>query len=198
MHLVAIIASMSMTKMAAPSLSDYRNFHGMHIGVPAARRCVQSFQRGTIIFSPATYIDSMATTFPDSGTSPYEVHSLTLTKYYFLVLSTLTGLSTLLGLTDVMDATECTGTDAKALDHPLHPSPPLLAYLERRCGGAVTLARRFEYRFRLVGLQVIMLHYRSDDGRLHLVEVYKSAMHLLWPWLGLMAAVLATVFRVLL
>ena len=119
-------------------------------------------------------------------------------NYYLLVLGTLTGLSTFLRLTEVVDASEV--QDAiKVHKHPLHPAPAVLAYLERRCGSPCKIVRRFEYRFRLVGLHVIMLHFKSDDGRLHLVEVYKTKkLMALLPTALLLVGVLVAVAAVLL
>jgi hypothetical protein len=180
---VVVAVLFTPTKAASllqPTLRDFQNFHAMHIGVAAAQRCVQSFQGGTIIFAPSSYRRNMDTSFPKTGLSRFEVGQLTTLKYYLLVLGTLTGCSTILGLTDVVQATDsCHPRDAAPLVHPLHPREPVLEYLERRCGTKVSLARRFEYRFRLVGLHVVMLHYRSLDGQLHLVEIYEAAHRLL-------------------
>ena len=107
-----------------PSLVDYTRFHGMHIGLRAARRCIESFDAGVILFAPSEYALDPATAFPTTTLSPYEVQTLRLIDYYLLVAVTLTGLSTLLGLTDTVDARE--GADGLDLDpvvleHPLHP-----------------------------------------------------------------------------
>ena len=156
----------------------------MHIGIPAARRCINSFQEGVLIFAPLSYTKDPAVSFPDNGTSPYEVRKLTMLAYYSLVLCSLTGLCTILGQTRLVDAREggTLTTDRAALQHRLHPTEPLSSYLVRRVGSPVSLLRRFEYRFRLVGLHVIMLHYFSEaDRRLHLVEVYEGPHErLLW------------------
>ena len=115
--------------------------------------------------------------------SRYEVANLTVLKYYLLVLASITGLSTLLGLTQIIDAREGLEPEEAALaeSHALHPSAPILDYVARRAGGPITLVRRFEYHFKLTDLRVVMLHYSSSGdaatGRapaLHLVEVYDT------------------------
>ena len=68
-----------------------------------ARRCVAAF-KDTIVFAPSSYTDE---DFPARvGDSPYEVKRLTTFGYWLLVLVSLTGLSTLLGFTDTLDARE--------------------------------------------------------------------------------------------
>ena len=72
-----------------------------------ARRCVAAFQN-TIVFAPASYTDE---DFPARvGDSPYEVKRLTTFGYWLLVLASLTGLSTLLGFTDTLDARDVTSS----------------------------------------------------------------------------------------
>ena len=206
LSLFATSASMIAGRQAKPppaagSMADFTRFHGMHCGIQTAQRCVSSFN-GVIIFSPSSYTMDSTSSFPMDSTSsfpnaedvsPFEVRrKLTVARYYLLVLCTLTGLSTLIGLTKTIDASE--GSAAQAVTHPLHPDAQMLKYLERRAGAPVRLVRRFEFRFRLVGLHVVMLHYLSDsDGRLHLVEVYEAggALRLAAPWFLLFGVSLA-------
>ena len=181
---------------AAPSLSDYTRFHGMHIGPAAAQSCVQSFADGVILFAPSS---STADDFPLDGRSRYEVSNLTTIKYYLLVLATLTGLCTIVGRTDIVDARDKSADLALQQSHSLHPSAAMLSYVTRRVGTAVTAMRRFEYNFRLVGLSVVMCHYKTADDRLHLIEVYESRYRLLIPAVvAAFAAVLAWASRVIL
>ena len=176
--LIAMHMAVASGGTVLPTLAEYTRFHGMHIGPAAARRCVASFSNGAIIFAPSTYDAAKDFSAEDDVRSPYEVPLLTLGKYYALVLATLTGLSTMLGLTEILDARE--DLDGVPLaPHPLYPGPAILAYVARRVGAPLVAVRRFEYRFRLVGLRVVMLHYRTaKDERLHLIEVYESRLPL--------------------
>ena len=173
---------------AALGASAFSAFHGMLCGPAIAARCVDSFN-GTILFMPSTYE-------PDKFRNhrerlPHEVKSLTLLKYYALVLFSLTGLCSMLRQTETLDANE----DAAALaasddcganrDHPLRVHPIVIHALASRHGSA-QLVRRFEYRFRLLGLHVCMYHFRgrvdgSQQDSLSLVEVYKFGWREMWP-----------------
>jgi hypothetical protein len=177
-------------RLLQPALgaSAYSAFHGMLCGPATAARCVDSFN-GTILFMPSTYE-------PDKFRNhrerlPHEVKSLTLLKYYALVLFSLTGLCSMLRQTETLDANE----DAAALaasddcganrDHPLRVHPIVIHALASRHGSA-QLVRRFEYRFRLLGLHVCMYHFRgrvdgSQQDSLSLVEVYKFGWREMWP-----------------
>ena len=190
--------------MRAPLLCDYRRFHGMFCGVDAARRCVASFD-GTILFMPATY-DPVA--FVDATTKagplPFEVQRLTTAKYYLLVLGSLTGLCTLLGLTRTVDASEGLGV-VQPKAHSLAVHPAVIESLKRRANAAADalLVRRFEFRFRLIGLSVAMHHYlTTEEGgatRLNLVEVYAFDRKLCLAAAWAIAAILLDVLlRVLL
>ena len=172
--------------------SAYSAFHGMLCGPAIAARCVDSFN-GTILFMPSTYE-------PDKFRNhrerlPHEVKSLTLLKYYALVLFSLTGLCSMLRQTETLDANE----DAAALaasddcganrDHPLRVHPIVIHALASRHGSA-QLVRRFEYRFRLLGLHVCMYHFRgrvdgSQQDSLSLVEVFKFGWREMWPMVWL-------------
>ena len=163
-----------------PTLAEFERFHAMLPRPGVARRCVAAFQN-TIVFAPASYTD--ADDFPAHGDSRYEVKRLTVFAYWLLVLASFTGLSTLLGRTDVLDAREVDVINEREVDdvlppHALHPSEAMMAYVRRKAGERVRPCRRFEFNFRLAGLAVVMLHFRGETtGRLHLVEIYHSR----WP-----------------
>ena len=162
-----------------PTLAEFERFHAMLPRPGVARRCVAAFQN-TIVFAPASYTDA---DFPAHGDSRYEVKRLTVFAYWLLVLASFTGLSTLLGRTDTLDARNVDVINEKEVDdvlppHGLHPSEAMMAYVRRKAGERVRPCRRFEFDFRLAGLAVVMLHFRGETtGRLHLVEIYHSR----WP-----------------
>jgi len=83
------------------SLLIYGRFHGMIIGPVAAKRCIESFT-GRVLSLPSTYLHN-SDAFPARGISPWDT-PLSLSKYYFEALLSLTGLSTLLCLTDIVEA----------------------------------------------------------------------------------------------
>ena len=163
-----------------PTLAEFERFHAMLPRPGVARRCVAAFQN-TIVFAPASYTD--AEDFPAHGDSRYEVKRLTVFAYWLLVLASLTGLSTMLGCTDTVDARVVDVINEQEVDdvlppHGLHPSEAMMAYVRRKAGERVRPCRRFEFNFRLAGLAVVMLHFRGETtGRLHLVEIY----HTRWP-----------------
>ena len=163
-----------------PTLAEFERFHAMLPRPGVARRCVAAFQN-TIVFAPASYTD--ADDFPAHGDSRYEVKRLTVFAYWLLVLASFTGLSTMLGCTDVIDAREAEIINEQEVDdvlppHGLHPSEAMMAYVRRKAGERMRPCRRFEFNFRLAGLAVVMLHFRGETtGRLHLVEIYHSR----WP-----------------
>ena len=163
-----------------PTLAEFERFHAMLPRPGVARRCVAAFQN-TIVFAPASYTD--AEDFPAHGDSRYEVKRLTVFAYWLLVLASFTGLSTLLGHTDTLDARAVDVINEREVDdvlppHGLHPSEAMMAYVRRKAGERVRPCRRFEFNFRLAGLAVVMLHFRGETtGRLHLVEIY----HARWP-----------------
>ena len=163
-----------------PTLAEFERFHAMLPRPGVARRCVAAFQN-TIVFAPASYTD--ADDFPAHGDSRYEVKRLTVFAYWLLVLASFTGLSTLLGCTDTIDARAVDVINEREVDdvlppHGLHPSEAMMSYVRRKAGERVRPCRRFEFNFRLAGLAVVMLHFRGETtGRLHLVEIYHSR----WP-----------------
>ena len=162
-----------------PTLAEFERFHAMLPRPGVARRCVAAFQN-TIVFAPASYTDA---DFPSHGDSRYEVKRLTVLAYWLLVLASLTGLSTMLGCTDTVDARAVDVINEREVDdvlppHGLHPSEAMMAYVRRKAGERVRPCRRFEFNFRLACLSVVMLHFRGETtGRLHLVEIYHSR----WP-----------------
>lgn len=153
----------------APTLKEYTAFHGMFIGPASAQRCIDSFT-GKILFMPSCYSPSDDFPPPKSDYfSPWEVESLDLRKYYLLVLASLTGLSTLIGLTRCVDSREDDNlaSEGPSLTSRVHPSlavdDAILRYLVQEDQGAtVRLVRRFEYNFMLPmrSLPLLMLPRR--------------------------------------
>eukprot|EP00977_Amphora_coffeiformis_P006559 scaffold1404_cov166-Amphora_coffeaeformis.AAC.26 len=160
---------------AAPaSLEDFRNFHGMLCRPFTARRCIQAFSDSTVLFMPHDYENSPSLEIYDSSRP-----AMNLMSYYGLVLISLTGLWTLLGRTKFLVGRE---ENHKAFSTPLSAEtnpdlvvqPKVLDYLRDRNPKSTEFAlkRQFEYDFTGL-LSVIMLHISCDQGKLHLVEVYK-------------------------
>jgi hypothetical protein len=172
------------------TLSDYTHFHGMLCRPATASRCINSFAGGTILFMPSTYTASILRQF---DYSPNGV--LTLFSYYLLVLLSLTGLSTLLRLTDFRVAMQMNDGSQREEALPVELTSTynenlrveqfVLDYCKKHTGAnKLYLKRRFEYQFGVVGLDVVMLHFECDKNKLHLVEVYQFK-HWLWQdWLA--------------
>ena len=166
----------------------YHQFHGMLCGPSAAAACVQSFD-GTIVFAPSTYdAEDFRAATQNNLPLPFEVQSLTVLKYYLLVLFSITGLCSLLRQTQTMQASDTIASGGKIAEppasHPLAVHPLVVDSIVSRHGirgdgSSVRLVRRYEFRFRLIGLWVAMHHYCARDASgketLSLVEVYKAA-----------------------
>ena len=137
---------------------------------------------------PAHYKQRVQQLFGDPEKQcKYEAKNLSLLGYYLLVLFSCTGLSTLLGLTETLDASETSDAPTPEVD------PLVLSYLGR--GKPIHLVRRFCYNFRLPGIHVVMLHY-ACDGQLHLVEVFEWRRGwLFWLAVTFLAAVAMLVAR---
>ena len=175
------------------SCSEYHRFHGMLIGPAGARRCIESFN-GTILFMPASCNQSA---FEVSAERlPYEVTTLTMAKYYLLVIASFTGLCSLLRQTETLAAGNV-ADDSSALpcNGKLKVNAQTLECLAHRAGGgAVRLVRKFEFRFRLIGLCVAMYHFSTGllsfgEERLSLVEVYDLDWKVCGAWAWAVALV---------
>jgi hypothetical protein len=160
----------------AASLQDYVNFHGMMCHPTTAQRCVESFD-GKIVFAPTGYSESTLPMF-EYRVDDSALLSLDIYTYYFLVVASLTGLSTLCRQTRFLAADEKEEIlSAKepfvSTFHPeLRVEPFVWNYISPS-EEKILLKRRFEYEFQgLVPIKVIMLHLMCED-RLHLVEVYQ-------------------------
>lgn len=95
----------SLTK-GMPSLSDYTAFHGMLCRPDAARRCLESFQNGVVLFADQQIYDSIneenaPISDSDFGISPFPLNVWT---YYLLVLASLTGFCSVMRRTRVVQA----------------------------------------------------------------------------------------------
>lgn len=142
------------------SIQDYTDFHGMFIRSSRAARCIDALN-GVILFMPQTY--------REKGLAFYEVKHLNLIKYYFLVIPSTTGLSTMLGFTKFIEAKEnlLGGVESPEI------TPDILDYIHEQAQCEVNdlkIVRRFHYKFKIPGIDVKMFHV--DDGhKLHLVEI---------------------------
>ena len=184
-------------RVAAASLQDFVNFHGMLCRPSTARHCVNEFRGGTVLFMPNDYgTVSPTTTNLESRIRSYDCSlSLTTSSYYALVLVTFTGLMTCLGLTKFLVGREKRETIASsnrrvtAESNPdLVIQPGVFDYIAKAQGlsSATTnffVKRRFEYNFGGL-LSVMMIHLghelkessdvvSSGDSQTHLVEVYR-------------------------
>uniref|UniRef100_A0A7S4MYQ3 Uncharacterized protein n=1 Tax=Odontella aurita TaxID=265563 RepID=A0A7S4MYQ3_9STRA len=165
-----------------PTLDEYRAFHSMVCPPHVARRCVHSIvgSGGVFLFGTPGAHERGRTDFSSwSG----------MWSYYLLVLCTLTGLSTLLGLTDEVDAREFSqGDETSSLTEDLAKwfrsernesvavSKREIEYCRRaalrdigdvgneKCEEIprIKLRRRFEYDFHLIGANVIMVHFTTS------------------------------------
>jgi len=164
----------SFSAAPTPSLEDFRNFHGMLCGPITARRCIQAFANSTVLFMPHDYESVPSLQIYDSSRP-----AMNLVSYYGLVLISFTGLWTLLGRTKFLVGRE---ENRKAISTPLaaetNPDlvvhPRVVDYLQNMNPRSTEFAleRRFEYDFTGL-LSVVMLHISCNQGKLHLVEVYK-------------------------
>jgi len=166
------------------SLLIYGRFHGMIIGPVAAKRCIESFT-GRVLSLPSTYLHN-SDAFPARGLSPWDT-PLSLSKYYFEALFSLTGLSTLLCLTDIVEACDLDDLDShrspshflkSAIVPELEVDSRVLQYLAnhsadnrgtmsnraRVSAHSVKLVRKFEFLFRLSGTRAVILHFKSVTG----------------------------------
>jgi hypothetical protein len=159
----------------ATSLQDYINFHGMLCHPKTAQRCIQSFD-GRIVFAPTGYSESTLPMFNYRGGS--SLLRLNIFTYYLLVLTSLTGLATLLRQTRFLaaDEKEETLSTKEPFVSSFHPElrvEPFVWNYIAPSEESITLQRRFEYEFEgFVPIKVLMLHIMCKD-RLHLVEVYQ-------------------------
>lgn len=170
-------------------LKDYESFHSMMATPSQAKKCIDSFvqHKGCVLFMPSSHRDDEIHLYNASH------GMLHLVSYYALVLFSLTGISTLLRMTkiiDVQDYTESGGLSVWKEDKPITETKSIentevyarecvLNYVENHVkkynlkdsnknhqGGKISLKlqRRFEYNFRLCGgLNVIMLHLSSSE-----------------------------------
>ena len=98
--------------VASPSLAEYRAYHAMFAMPGVVRRCNASFT-GVVLFMPLSSVlggtaaaAARTAEAAPGAPAPFEVVGLSVATYYLLVLLSLTGLSTLLGCTRVIEARE--------------------------------------------------------------------------------------------
>ena len=135
-----------------------------------ADRCVKAF-KGIILFMPSNY--------KEHGIAHYRVPNLNVVIYYFLVLWSFTGLSTLLQMTDCIETSEDL---TNGLESP-EITEDIVTYINQESAGdqvmkkqQLKVIRRYSFNFRLPGIRVKMFHLQSSDktmDQLHLVEIYE-------------------------
>lgn len=158
------------------SLQDYANFHGMLCHPKTAQRCIQTFD-GKIVFAPTGYSESTLPMFDYEGDSS-SILRLNMFTYYFLVMTSVTGLATLFRQTRFLaaDEKEETLSTTEPFVSSFHPELKVEPFVWKYIAPSeesITLQRRFEYEFKgFVPIKVLMLHIMCKD-RLHLVEVYQ-------------------------
>jgi len=178
------------------------NFHGMLCYPSTAKKCMDAFD-GTILFMPSDYTPNTLSEFDCSAKGV-----LTPLTYYLLVLGSLTGLSTALGMTNFIMAKEfppaaaseeVKSTVGSKINSALRVEPFVLEYCKNHTeSNAMYLKRHFEYDFKLVGLHVIMLHFLCDQDKLHLVEVYQFNNRILRSYVAPFCMSVTRTFRDLL
>lgn len=162
-----------------PTLANFQNFHGMLIRPTIAKKCIDVFRNGKILFMPSNR---------EKGLQHFEVKGLDSLMYYGFVFYSFTGLSTLLGLTDFIESKE----DFQGLK-----CPEITEEITNYIGGKLKIVRRFEYNFRLPAIRVKMYHLTDENFEaLHLVEIYEGSMrHLSSVFFTLVAAATILSFR---
>lgn len=188
------------TESKGAGLKDYINMHGMLCRPSTARRTLNSFT-GCVMFLPHDYSrDAQAL-------SPGEFHGFVLLQYYILCFFSFTTLATIFNQTEFLVGREetlptSTGrfTASKQAfvaehDDSLRVDPCVFEYIQQQTNSkSFELKRRFEYRFGgFAKLSVVMFHFVSDNGLLHLVEVYRienaliryivTKLLTLWKWM---------------
>lgn len=125
----------------------------------------------------------MPSNYALKGIAAYEVSKLNILTYYGLVLSSFTGISTMVGATKFLEA-------AEDLDNGLNEKCPeinneIKSYLNME--GNCRVVRLFEYNFLLPAIHVKMFHLMGNDGKLSLVEIYSAdhRMYTIWMCLGM-------------
>ena len=158
------------------SLDDFRSFHGMRCSPLKARRCIHSFN-GKILFQPVGYQEQQ------HSLEAYDYSQgflrLNLFSYYFLVLASFTGWSSLTGRTKYLDVVEenRTFSTEESLSSHAHPelvaTPRVWKYISAEALELVLL-RRFEYAFGgWAQAKVVMFHIWDPRlEKLSLVEVF--------------------------
>ena len=171
-----------------PSIDEYHAYHSMLCSSSTAKRCGDSFQQsgGTITFVPSGQALPIAHYVCANKNGNFIVFA-----YYLMVLCSLTGLSTLLGMTEFISHESIEINDQAAivmandnssnvkqrmilsphLRSKLNPSIAVsldtLRYIAEHSKinnlSECRIVRKFEYNFQLVGLNVIMLHLTSPS-----------------------------------
>ena len=160
-----------MEQNKVPSLNDYQRFHGMFCGVATTQRVLQSFNGSALFASVNDYANDRK-----AIEEYYYSHPpvrLNMFIYYLLVLVSLTGISTAVGLTRwhvALDEGENEGaglvmtkgitpTIASKSNPSLKIPTKVIEYLiSRNNASQIKLIRRFEVDFAQY-LSVVMFHF---------------------------------------
>jgi len=94
-----------------PSLEDYKAFHGMLCAPKDARRCIQSFEGGAILFASQEDYGIAIAGNKSFSNFDFNGNTLNIWTYYLLVIFSLTGLCSVLRRTKVIEAVEYNDSD---------------------------------------------------------------------------------------
>ena len=153
-------------------LQRFNNFHGMLCSPRTAQRCITALT-GNILFMPSNY--------KVKGIRHYLVTDLNIWTYYGLVFASLTGLSTLLGLTRTIKVEENLNIGINCPE--FESDPDILQIVVSPTASSTThshakakVIRRYSYHFLLPMFRVQMFHVISDDApeKMHLVEIFDA------------------------
>jgi len=153
-------------------LEDYERFHNMTSSVEYASTCLRSFT-GVVLLIPHHWKSR------DPSLTSY-LQTPDATDYFALTLTRQRRESTLNGQTTRLVGRDLTVKDPEsfASDHDslLCMEPYVFDFVKARTGArSLTIVRHYEYSYDgAANVSVIMLHIKSDNGLLSLVEVYRQ------------------------
>lgn len=170
--------------MALDTMNRFSSFHGMLCSPRLAQECISNLT-GTILFMPSNY--------KKKGIRHYLYTDLNVWTYYGLVFASLTGLSTLLGLTQTLRTEEnlthgvnCPEfendpeiyqivLDPTSSHHTAYTAPPPHSQEGILMRRRAKVIRLFSYYFSLPMIRVQMFHVIDEDApeKLHLVEIFE-------------------------
>mgnify|MGYP001275934491 CR=1 FL=1 len=161
----------------------FTTFHGMLINPYHAYKCIEKIN-GKIIFISNKAAENI-------HLKKYKPIHLNLLSYYGLVIGSLTGLSTLLGMTQFIEINDSVG-DEQYIDNTLKSK--LWQHLE--FGEDHKIIRFFSYYFILPGIDVKMYHVKNkNEDKLHLIELYTASKRLLLLWIFILIVSCISIYR---